>query len=116
MEKNKNLLTRRWMLRRSATAGAGLLAAPMFNRGRYRIFAALPNEYSARAIDLVKQATVVDMLCVLTLDFAKQAMMASRKFTAASIQPVQGFGHQHHPPAVDWRGRMLTRDFEILRL
>lgn len=94
------------MLRRSAVAGAGLFAVPMFNRGRYRIFGASPKEYSTRAIDLVKQSTVVDMLCVLTLDFAKQAkwMADPESFTAADIQPFKDSGINIIQPAVGLGG------------
>lgn len=67
MKQNRNLMSRREVLKLVAVAGVGALAAPMFNRGRYRVFAAVPNEYSARAVDLVRQSTVVDMLSVLTL-------------------------------------------------
>jgi len=35
------------MLKKSVAAGAAIIAAPMFNLGRYRIFANSPKEYSA---------------------------------------------------------------------
>ena len=54
-----------------AAAGAGVLTAPMSNHGRFRIFANSPVEYSRRAVDLVRKSTVVDMLSIPTLDFAK---------------------------------------------
>ena len=85
MKQKRNLITRRDVLKRAAVA-VGALAAPMLNRGRYRIFAgAAPNEYSARAVDLVKRSTVIDMLSVLTLDFTKQAKWFAdpESFTAA---------------------------------
>ena len=50
------------MLKRMAIAGVAALSAPMLYRGRYRVFAGVTAEYSARAIDLVKQSTVFDML------------------------------------------------------
>lgn len=43
-------------------AGAGLGLAPFINRNRYRVFADSPAEYSARAIELMAGATVIDML------------------------------------------------------
>lgn len=70
--KPKNV-TRREMLKKTAIAGAAVLAAPMLNRGRYRLFANAPTEYSAHTIDLMQRSTVIDMLAVLTLDFNKQA-------------------------------------------
>ena len=52
-------MTRREFLRASVTA---TVAAPMVNRGRYRLSAQAPHAYSARAIELVGRATVIDML------------------------------------------------------
>ena len=106
MKKENNLLTRREMLRRTAVAGAGILGAPMINLGRFRIFAGSPTEYSARAIDLVKQSTVIDMLSVLTLDFAKQDkwMLDPETFTAADIQPFKESGINVIHPAVGMGG------------
>lgn len=57
-----NLLTRRELLKRTAFAGAGTIAAPMINRGRFSLFAYSSNTYSARAVELMKRATVIDML------------------------------------------------------
>ena len=73
------------MLTRAALAGAGVIAAPMINLGRFQIFAGSTTEYSARAIDLVRQSTVIDMLSVMTLDFNKQDkwMADPESFTTA---------------------------------
>ncbi|MDQ3754328.1 MAG: dipeptidase [Acidobacteriota bacterium] len=94
MKQNKNLMTRREALKRAAVASVGALAAPMFNRGRYLVFASSPNEYSARAIDLIKRSTVIDMLAALTLDFAKGAKWFAdpESFTAADLQPFKDSG------------------------
>jgi hypothetical protein len=43
-------------------ACGALAAAPMLNLGRYRLFAASDAEYSERAIRLVRESTVIDML------------------------------------------------------
>jgi hypothetical protein len=57
------VLSRRELLKRVAATGIGVLAAPMINRGRYRLFASSSGAtYSARAIELMKRATVIDML------------------------------------------------------
>lgn len=92
-EKNKTL-SRRELLKRAAVAGVGIIAAPMINLNRYRIFAASTTEYSKRAIDLVGQSTVVDMLSVLTLDFNKlnKWMADPESFTAADFQPFKDSG------------------------
>jgi membrane dipeptidase len=59
--------------RRSFLAGgACALAAPFINRGRFCLFAAAPKfEYSARTLDLVRGATVIDMLGLLSLNYKK---------------------------------------------
>ena len=99
-------MTRREALKRAALAGVGALAAPMFNRGRHRVFAGSLNEYSARAIDLVKRSTVIDMLGVLTLDFPKQAKWFAdpESFTAADLQPFRDSGINVFHPAVGLGG------------
>ena len=94
MKQNNNLMTRREALKRAALASAGAIAAPMLNRGRYRIFAGSPNEYSARAIELVNRSTVIDMLGVLTLDFGKEARWLAdpESFKAADLTPYKDSG------------------------
>lgn len=90
MEEKKRV-TRRDILK---AAGAVVLGAPMINRGRYRVFASSASEYSARAIELVGRATVIDMLSVLTLDFAKQARWFAdpESFKPADLQPYKDSG------------------------
>jgi membrane dipeptidase len=85
-----SLLTRRALIK----SLSGVMAAPMINRGRYRLFAASPTEYSARAIELVKRAMVIDMLSPLTLNFPKQAKWFAdpETFTAADLQPFRDSG------------------------
>lgn len=94
------------MLKRTAIAGASVIAAPMINRGHFRLFAGISTEYSARAIDLVSQSTVIDMLCILTLDFAKQDKWMSdpESFTAADIQPFKESGINVIHPAIGMGG------------
>jgi membrane dipeptidase len=48
---------------------AGAAAFPMINRGSFAFAAAPGREYSARAIKLVREALVIDMLAPLKLDF-----------------------------------------------
>ena len=52
-------VTRRTALRTLGMAAAG---APAVVRGRYRLFAQSASAYSARAVDLVQSATVIDLL------------------------------------------------------
>ena len=106
MKEKSHNLSRRDLLKRAAAACAGLVAAPMINLSRYQIFANSTTEYSKRAIDLVKQSTVVDMLSVLTLDFNKQAkwMADPEGFTAADFQPFKDSGINVIHPAVGLGG------------
>ena len=60
-------LSRRDLLK-AAVSGAGLFAAaPMINLGRFKLFAGA--EYSERAVRLVRESIVIDMLSPITLNF-----------------------------------------------
>ena len=85
----KSPISRREMLKRAGLSGAALLAAPMINRGRFRLFANSATEYSSKAIDLIGRSTVIDMLSVLTLNFPMQGKWFKdpETFTAAELQP-----------------------------
>ena len=106
MKRNRNLITRREMLKQSSFAAAAMLVAPMFNRGRYELFAGSSSTYSARAIDLVQESTVIDMLSPLTLDFDKQAKWFAdpESFIAADLQPFRQSGINVFHPAVGLGG------------
>ena len=106
MQGKKHLITRRDAVKRMAGAGIGALAAPMINRGSFRIFANSSAEYSARAIDLVNRSTVIDMLSVLTLDFAKQDKWMSDPdgFTASDFQAYKDSGIDVIHPAIGLGG------------
>lgn len=88
------MLTRRELLTGMVAAGAGVVAAPMLSFGRSRVFAGSLAEYSTRAIDLVKASTVIDMLCVMTLDFPKQDKWFKNpeNFTEADLRPFKESG------------------------
>ena len=70
------------------------LAVPFVNRGRYRLFAASQKEYSARAVELVTRATVIDMLSVFTLNFPQMNKWFANPetFTEADLQPFKQSG------------------------
>ncbi len=134
VKQNKPLWSRRRLLKTGAIAGAGLLAAPMLNRGRYRLFASSPVEYSSRAVNLVQQSIVIDMLGVLTLDFAEQNRWLANpeSFTVADLQPYKDSGiHVFHiavglggPEAYDrtlrmfasWNGFIANHDQHFMRI
>jgi len=134
MKQDSRSITRREMLKRAVVAGLGLAAVPMINRGRFQLFAGVPTEYSARAIDLVKRSTVVDMLCVMTLDFAKQDKWFKdpESFTAADLQPFKDSGINVIHPAIGmggmdsyknvtdffalWNGFIANHDEHLMRI
>ena len=60
-------IPRRTVLRALAGAAGAAVAAPMLNLGRCRLWAFGGQEYSARCIALLQEATVVDMLSPLTI-------------------------------------------------
>ncbi|MCC6860055.1 MAG: membrane dipeptidase [Bryobacterales bacterium] len=86
------MTSRRQFLRRSLALAAGSQAASMINRGRCRLWAG--TEYSTRAIDLVRQATVIDMLGLITLDWAKWERWRRdpAAFTPADLQRLRDSG------------------------
>ncbi|MBA4123511.1 MAG: membrane dipeptidase [Acidobacteria bacterium] len=94
------------MMKKLFAGSAAVIAAPMLNLGRFQLFANTATEYSTRAIDLVRQSTVIDMLSVLTLDFAKQDkwMANPESFTAADFQPFKDSGINVIHPAVGLGG------------
>ena len=82
------------------------MAAPFINRGRYQLFAFTAAEYSARAIALVQRSTVVDMLCILNMNFTKAAnwMANPEAFTDADFQRWRDSGINAIHPAVGLGG------------
>ena len=58
----KQKYSRRKFLLSAAGAGTAMFTAPMINLGRYQVFAGSEATYSARAIELMQQAIVIDML------------------------------------------------------
>lgn len=67
---------------------AALITAPMILRGSFPVFAGSNKEYSTRAIDLMKQATVIDMLGLLSLNFPLMEKWAANPelFTPADFE------------------------------
>lgn len=122
------------MIRSAAAAGAALVAAPMINVGRFRLFGNTMAEYSTRAVDLVRRSTVIDMLCVMTLDFAKQDrwMKNPELFTEADLQPFKDSGINVIHPAIGmggfnsydnvlkffaaWNGFIASHDEHLMRI
>ena len=102
MKEQNHPVTRRNVLK----GVVAIVAAPMINRGRFRLFAGSSTEYSGKAIDLIGRTTVIDMLSVLTLDFNKQSKWFKDPdtFTTADFQPYKESGINVFHPAVGMGG------------
>lgn len=105
-KKEPKQISRRGILKLAAIAGTGIVAAPMLNLGRFQLFGNSNAEYSAHAVDLVKGSLVLDMLCILTLDFTKQAKWFNDpdSFTAADLKPWKDSGINVIHPAIGMGG------------
>jgi membrane dipeptidase len=99
-------LSRRALLEGAAAACAATVAAPFINRGLFRLFAWSAAEYSARSIALMQRATVVDMLCPLTLNFPQgdKWFTAPETFTDRDFQKWRDSGLNVMHPAVGMGG------------
>ena len=100
------MLSRRSLLEGAAVACAATIAAPFINRGRFRLFASSTTEYSARAIAIMQRATVIDMLCPLTLNFPQgdKWFAAPETFTDRDFQKWRDSGISVMHPAVGLGG------------
>ena len=104
---DKGPISRRTMLARTAAvAGAAVAGAPFINRRHFRLFAQTQQRYSARAIGLVQRSTVVDMLCILNMNFTKADawMRSPETFTDADFQRWRDSGINAIHPAVGLGG------------
>ena len=61
-------LSRRDLLRGTATAAGAIAVAPFLNLGRYSLFTGSAQRYTARCVDLVEGSLVIDMLGLTTLN------------------------------------------------
>lgn len=61
-------MDRRTALRTLAVSAISAVAAPAVLRGRYQVFAHSQTTYSARTIALIRESTVIDMLCQFAFD------------------------------------------------
>jgi membrane dipeptidase len=77
-------ITRRESLRVIATAGTALLGAPAILRGRFRLFGMQGPAYSARAVRLVEETVVIDMLNQFRFpDFAEKPPRSQKWMASA---------------------------------
>ena len=98
-------ISRRDLIVSVAASSLAALAAPMINRGRFRLFAQ-SREYSARAIALMERSLVIDMLSPMTLNFPLQAKWNKdpESFTAADFEKFKKSGINIFHPAVGLGG------------
>ena len=96
-------LNRRQFLRTGLFVGAGVVAGPMLNLGRFRLFADERTGYSARAVELVGRANVIDMLGLLTLDWPKlySWQRDPETFATADFERLRSSGVNVFHPAVE---------------
>ena len=88
--------SRRAVLKRLASGGALIVAAPMINLGYSQVAAADPRKYSHRATDLVRRSLVIDMLGVVKLDFTSAAWSGQLSQQAAREFRDSGVTALHH--------------------
>ncbi len=88
-----SFISRRDVLKAAAGACGAAIAAPMINLGRFSLFARAA-EYSERAIRLVRESVVVDMLSPITLNFPLFAKWEAQPelFGPAEFKPYQDSG------------------------
>ena len=86
----KPSMTRRRLLKLGAGALSSVAAAPMIQRGRYLLFAgtAQEQELSARAVKLVEESTVIDMLAPLSIvsERTDEWLRRPESFTEAELR------------------------------
>jgi membrane dipeptidase len=94
------VISRRSLLRNAALG----LSAPIINRGRFALFAQSETAYSALTIDLVRSATVIDMLGLVTLNFNKLSAWQAQpaRFQHADFQKLKDSGITVFHPAVGY--------------
>jgi membrane dipeptidase len=94
------VISRRSLLRNAALG----LGAPLINRGRFALFAQSEIAYSALTLELVRAATVIDMLGLVTLDFRKLSAWQAQpaRFLAADFQKLKDSGITIFHPAVGY--------------
>ncbi len=103
-------VTRRRFL---ASATATVVAAPFVNLGRYRAFAASDAEYSDRAISLVNDSLVIDMLSLFDLKRVLEAEASGADpffFTRGELLAIKASGIDVFHPATGMGGPTVQLD------
>ncbi len=130
-------LSRRDVLCRGAMATTVPFVAPFINRGRPTVFDGTPfaQDFSARAIRLVEEATVMDMLCPLSIagDYTENWMLDPATFGQEDFELYRDSGiNVFHPTgggsggrdaheralrwAAEWNGFLANQSDRFLRI
>ena len=129
-------MTRRSLVTTLATGIAAVAAAPAVLRGRFRIFGQSPREYSERAIRLVGETAVIDLLNEFRFaDYAEHPpksdlwLRSPRTMTKTDYEPYRASGTRvlalGHLPGdydgavrffADWNGFIAGNDEWFLRV
>lgn len=98
-------LTRRALLKLGLGAGVGWLGAPMLNLGRCLLSPAFGLSVSTRAVDVVAESTVIDMLSLLTMDWERlwQWQREPASFTNEDFRFLESASIDVFHPAVETR-------------
>ncbi len=82
------------------------VAAPILQRGRFCLFAQSETEFATAALDLVQRSTVIDMLGLLTLNYAKLSSWETQpaSFTQHDLEKLRRSGITIFHPAVGFTG------------
>jgi membrane dipeptidase len=102
------MISRRSLLKRAPLT----LGVPMINRGRFSLFARSGTEYSTRTVDLVRGATVIDMLGLLTLNYRKMSTWQTDpgRFQQSDFHRLRESGITVFHPAVGYTAGDIYRE------
>lgn len=100
-------MRRRDFIRKCVLSSGAVCGAPMLNFGRARLYAGSDQPYSVRTIDLVRESTVIDMLGLLTQDWAKLQRWHEdpASFGSGDFARLRSSGITMFHPAVDLNAR-----------
>ncbi len=99
-------MNRRELIKQLTMTSAAIVVAPMINRRRFHLFANVATEYSTRSIDLMKRATVIDMLSPFQIGARGNKWFSNPdSFTAADLQRFKDSGINVFHIAVGTGGR-----------
>ena len=102
-----SVTSRRRILRTGLLAGAGILAGPMLNLGRCRLWGQEGPQISVEAADLVLGTQVLDMLGLLTFDWPRLYEWFARpqRFAEEEYREIEATGVNVFHPAVETSAR-----------